>query len=317
MIGFVLAAGFGTRLKPLTDDIPKAMVSVCGVPLLQRNINFFSSGGIERIGVNAHYLPDQIYSFREKSSVPFDIFHEQGKIRGTGGALFFARSFLSSDEQFCVANADILSNVDLVELATKFQQSDSICALIAAPSPGSGTIRYDPETFEYCGIPSGDSLEGMSAGAEFIGMAFYKREILNIVTDSDFSVIPIWKRAQENGFSVKVFITPDIFWLDTGTPIALANIHFDLLDSRVDLFIPEHIHVDYKKKIAYPETLPKESAASLHEYCWSDSLSIAPNAAVTRSVLFQGAVVKERETVSNVLLTKRGGIPFESTKRDC
>ena len=98
MRGFVLAAGFGTRLRPLTDHIPKALVPVCGKPLLARSLAFLRGHGVTEIAVNSHYLADKIESFRREQKECFSLFHEEGNIRGTGGALYFAGEFLSGDE---------------------------------------------------------------------------------------------------------------------------------------------------------------------------------------------------------------------------
>jgi mannose-1-phosphate guanylyltransferase len=311
MIGFILAAGFGTRLKPLTEHVPKAMVSVCGIPLLERNLVFFKEQGVENLGVNVHYLPEQVYSFRESSPVDFDIFHEKDKIRGTGGALYFARDFLGSDDLFCIANADIISNVDVQKLAEEFLKAECIIGLVGAPAIGKGTILYNRESNEYGGPQSKGNQSQNNEAADFIGMAFYKKKALDFVRRDDFSVLPVWERSQEHGFSVKVLMQNDIFWRDTGTPYALAKIHFDVLDGTVELNIPENITVDYKKKIAFPSVLPYKSLSALGSWSWADSDNIAETAHINNCVIYRGAVVKEGESLSNVILTQWGGIPFE------
>ena len=96
LTGFILAAGFGTRLRPLTDHLPKALISVCGKPLLQRALEFYENNRVKPIGVNSHHFPEFIKSFKNNSAIPFELFHETGAIRGTGGALLFAREFLAA-----------------------------------------------------------------------------------------------------------------------------------------------------------------------------------------------------------------------------
>ncbi len=311
MIGFILAAGFGTRLRPLTGHIPKAMVPVCGIPLLQRNLSFLHEQGMERIAVNTHYLPAQIYSFRKESDIPFEIFHEKGSIRGTGGALYFARSFLMSDDLFVVSNADILSNIDIQKLILSFYASDSVCMLIAAPSTGKGTILYNPDSMVYCGVPA-DIVSGESAtGADFIGVTVYKRKVFNYITEDDFSIIPVWKRMIEQGEIVTVAVENNIYWRDTGTPAALAQIHFDVLDGSLDISLPDSVHVDYKKKIAYPATLSTERIDALGAYTWTDSDAVAPDSRIRRSIILKGARVDGGRETRDVLVTPWGDIPIE------
>lgn len=311
MIGFILAAGFGTRLRPLTEHIPKALVPVCGIPLLERNLSFLHRYSVKEIAVNSHYLPDQIQSFKDTSAIPFTVYHEKGEIRGTGGALYFAREFLMSDEIFCIVNADILSNVNIRKLSENFRQSEEMCALVAAPPQKKGTIFCDPETGEYRGIPSDVANVSNVIGIDYIGMAFYKRKILDYIDSSDFSVIPIWKRIQEKGHFVKVYIQDNIYWYDTGTPLSLARIHFDMLDGKVDLAVPETMCVDHTKKIAYPKGLSDKKQRILNDYSWIESDTISLTASISRSIVLAGVQVKDNEKISDVIYSKWGGIPFE------
>ncbi len=241
----------------------------------------------------------------------YTIFHEKDKIRGTGGALDFAREFLSSDEMFCVINADILSNVNIQKLSQKFEESDDICALVTAPALNKGAVFLDPVTKEYRGIPSEVGSDSNAVGADFIGMTFYRRKILDYITKEDFSIIPIWNRAQEKGHSVKVYVQDNIYWYDTGTPLSLAKIHFDVLDGSVSLNIPDHMHVDFIKKIAYPDNLSVEKQIALKEYSWVESNDIAQTASISRSMVLAGAVVGENKKLSNSIHTQWGDIPIE------
>ena len=135
--------------------------------------------------------------------------------------------------------------------------------------------------------------------------------MLDFVNKDDFSILPVWERIQKHGFSVKVLMQQDIFWRDTGTPHALAKIHFDVLDEAVKLRIPQNITIDFKKKIAYPSTLSSKSCKALGSYSWSDTDKIAETATIEGCVVYNGAVVKDGESLSNVILTQWGGIPFD------
>ncbi len=311
MRGFILAAGFGTRLAPLTDHIPKALIPVCGIPLLARNLDFLYSQGITRIGVNTHHFPELIYLFKENSKLSFDIFHETHSIRGTGGALYFARDFLNNEEIFCIMNVDIISNVDMKKLTEIFTESRSICMLVASSSSGNGTILYDPISREYQGLPTDTERKSNRAFADFIGIAFYRREILDLINKDDFSILPVWKRAQESGFNVKVFVDDRLYWRDIGTPSSYTRIHFDVLDRALKIKIPSYMHIDYTKKVAYPITIPKEAVESLGEYTWIDSENLSLSSSLTRCVILKSATVTEEKALSKKILTQWGEIPFE------
>ncbi|MDR2694332.1 MAG: NTP transferase domain-containing protein [Chitinispirillales bacterium] len=164
MRGFILAAGFGTRLKPVTDTLPKALVPVCGEPLLAHNLRVLHrSGAFSAIGVNSHYLHGLMERFQRESPIPFELFHENDKIRGTGGALYLAKDFLKGDDTFLIANVDILHKFDIAELASRFVNERRICSQVSIPTDGIGTVLYDGVTGDYLGV-SDDRERLKSAG---------------------------------------------------------------------------------------------------------------------------------------------------------
>jgi NDP-sugar pyrophosphorylase family protein len=245
MRGFILAAGFGTRLKPITDTLPKALVPVRGEPLLTHNLRALHKSGVfSAIGVNSHYLHEAMEQYQRKSPIPFELFYESGKIRGTGGALYFAKDFLSGDDTFLIANVDILHKFDIAELANEFINSGRVCSLVSIPTEGIGTVLYDNVTGDFLGVSDDREAlapiktSGKISEAEFAGVAFYRREFLDFVNESDFSVIPIWKRASSAG-RVPGIVVPNkdaSWWMDIGTREALAKIEAEVSGGRVDLW---------------------------------------------------------------------------------
>ena len=124
MQAMIFAAGLGTRLKPLTDRIPKALVSVGGEPLLKRVIFQLKDAGFTRIVVNVHHFSNQIIDYlRENDNFGMDIriSDESEKLLETGGGIRKAWPFFDQTEPILIHNVDILSNVDL----KKFYQMES------------------------------------------------------------------------------------------------------------------------------------------------------------------------------------------------
>lgn len=113
MRALLLAAGFGTRLRPITDNIPKCLVPIHGKPLLGYWLDLLLSNGVERILVNTHYLPDAVRQFVADSSWRslIDLVHED-TLLGTGGTVLANREFFSR-ESFMVAHADNLTRFDV------------------------------------------------------------------------------------------------------------------------------------------------------------------------------------------------------------
>jgi len=313
MTGFILAAGLGTRLRPLTDRIPKALVTVCGISLLERACSFLAGSGVTRLGVNAHYRADNVFSAAEQLAVRPEFFHERDVIRGTGGALYFARDFLAADAAFCVVNVDIVSTVNLRSLAERFERENCVCALVAAPPRAGGTIRYELASGQYAGTVAERPADPGLASADFIGMAFYRREFLTVLGPDDFSVVPVWRRAREKGLSVRVFIDPAAYWCDIGTPRSLAQAHFDAIDGTAGLSVPETICIDRRACSAYPRSMTEGVRAALGRYVWCESIDITLTARLRRSVVMEGARVGENADIAETIITPWGEIHFGGT----
>jgi mannose-1-phosphate guanylyltransferase len=306
LTGFILAAGFGTRLKPLTGRAPKALIPVCGKPLLQRALGFHHCREIARIGVNSHYFPERIESFRQQSSIPFRLFHETEKIRGTGGAFYFARDFLSEGKAFFCSNVDIIACISIGELYERFMASQCMAGLVAVPVAGKGSIYYDTLTKEYRGAATDPDADGEAA--DFIGMAFYKKEFLDIITPEDFSIVPVWKRAREMGHPVKIIEAGSAYWKDVGTPRALAQIHFDVLEKKLSLSAPEELTIDFDNKRAYPKAFSSKEISRIGREVWCEASSVPEGVFLERCVVMDKAEIPLREHISNTIITPWGEI---------
>jgi NDP-sugar pyrophosphorylase family protein len=307
--GFVLAAGLGTRLRPLTEHMPKALVPVCGVALIEHSLRLLMRNGISRLGANAHHRAEEVASFC--AALPFEValLHETGAIRGTGGALHFARGFLAGDDAFCVVNADIVAGVDLDSCAKRFGSDSCACALLAAPARGAGTIAFDSHTGAYTGTVGDRGGEGAGARADFIGMAFYRRSFLDVLRPDDFSIVPVWTRAAGCGRAVAVYLLDGCSWRDAGTPQVLAQAHFDALDGTwAPVLTAEGMVIDREAKTAYPAAMPRHVSASLGPYTWTGSAAIDPTARIARSVVLAGASVPAHAAVTGKIVTQWGDI---------
>ena len=119
MKAMIFAAGLGTRLRPLTDHTPKALVSVAGKPMLERVILRLKEAGFNDITVNIHHFGEQIIKFLRANNdfgITIHLSDERDMLLDTGGGIKKARPFLDGNEPFLVHNADILSDINLAEL---------------------------------------------------------------------------------------------------------------------------------------------------------------------------------------------------------
>ena len=140
---FLLAAGLGTRLRPVTDAIPKCLVPIGGKPLLHWWLRICERLGVREILINTHHLPGLVREFLEHraTSVRVRLFHEE-KLLGSAGTLAANKSFVSGEDEFWVFYADTLIGADLKPLSDlhRRRKADLTLGLFRSPDPKSGGV---------------------------------------------------------------------------------------------------------------------------------------------------------------------------------
>jgi len=142
MKALIFAAGLGTRLKPLTDTIPKALVPIAGKPLLEHVILKLISSGFDEIIVNVHHFPDMIIDFlkeRNHFGVRIEVSDERDLLLDTGGGIKKAAWFFDDGKPFLVHNVDILSNINLGDLYQTHLKTSLLATLVVSQRD---TFRY-------------------------------------------------------------------------------------------------------------------------------------------------------------------------------
>ena len=146
MKAMILAAGLGTRLKPFTNSTPKALVPILGKPVIEHVILKLKNSGFNEIIINIHHFGDQIIEFI-KSKNYFDIriefSDERDKLLDTGGAIKKASWFFEEDESILIHNADILSDVDLIDLYNNHILTKALATLVVNERKTSRYLFFD------------------------------------------------------------------------------------------------------------------------------------------------------------------------------
>jgi NDP-sugar pyrophosphorylase family protein len=148
MKALILAAGLGTRLQPLTDTIPKALVKVDGMTLLEHALRHVSDHGISDVIVNMHHFPDQIINFLgEHGNLGLNIAvsDESDKLLETGGGIKKAGWFLDGSDPFLVRNVDIISDLDLTGMISFHRQTGALATLAVRHRETSRYLLFDDQ----------------------------------------------------------------------------------------------------------------------------------------------------------------------------
>lgn len=148
MKALIFAAGKGTRLKPFTDNHPKALVEVNGVPLLERNIKYLKGFGINDFIINIHHFGNQIADFlkiNDNFGSNIIISDEKEELLETGGALLFAQKYLEKEENFLIMNADILTDLALYALIDEHLNNRNFVTLAVSDRKSSRKLLFNDE----------------------------------------------------------------------------------------------------------------------------------------------------------------------------
>lgn len=148
MKALIFAAGKGTRLKPFTDHHPKAMAKVNGIPLLERNIKYLQSFGINDFVINVHHFGQQIVDFLKANNnfnAKIEISDEHAELLETGGGLVFARKLLDFGEDFLIMNADILTDMNITDFVNYHQKNKDFATLAVSDRNSSRKLLFNED----------------------------------------------------------------------------------------------------------------------------------------------------------------------------
>lgn len=226
---FVPAAGFGERLRPITDLIPKPLLPILGKPVLEKVLERISVLPVEHICINMHYKWEMIrdWALASPFSGKIRLFHED-PVLGTGGALKNAAGTLS-EAIFLVYNSDILSDINLGALIERHLSSGNIATLAVHDWPLFNNVWLDQEgRLKAIGKDSPEKTKGLRRLA-FTGIAAYSPDFLEFLPDRESSVVDAWLAASSSGQKVGSLDFTGCRWCDIGTPDAYFAVVLDSL----------------------------------------------------------------------------------------
>lgn len=188
----ILAAGFGTRLRPLTDTTPKPLVPVAGFPMIAYPLTLLRAAGITEVVINLHHLGAQIRSaLGDGSRYGVSIeYSEEDPILDTGGAIKKARPFLDGGT-FLVLNSDMICDLDLREAIAHHRARAAIATMVLRPDPRAdsyGIIEIDAETRirRFLGKP--DQVDVPLTPLMFTGIHVFEPAVFDYMAEGHFSI---------------------------------------------------------------------------------------------------------------------------------
>lgn len=213
MKAMILAAGFGTRLRPLTDEKPKALMPVANIPVLGRNIAYLKGHGVTRIVVNAHHHRDQVVQYLDRGR-PFGLEIEvrvEEEILGTGGGIQNTADFWDR-EPFIVLNSDILTDIDLGSAYAFHRDSRALATMVLHDCPPFNQVAMDGK-----GKITDIANAPLSGRLAFTGIHIISPDLLQRIPKGFSDIISCYRKTMNTDKGVRGYLSRGHFWRDIGT----------------------------------------------------------------------------------------------------
>lgn len=233
MRALILAAGLGTRLRPLTKDIPKALLRVGDLTLLERAIFYLEKNGVKEIALNSHYLANKITDFlSQRKDLKIQQVFFENELLDTGGAIKNAKNFLCDSEPFIVFNADILTNIDLRAVINKHKKTNALATLLANNRPTSRPLLVDNNCRLIGHWDKKNNLKKLSVNSfsslfkevGFLGIHIISPKIFSLMPELDkFGVVDWYLDLVNRCETILVEEQNEAYWIDVGTMSSLQK----------------------------------------------------------------------------------------------
>ena len=219
-----MAAGLGTRLRPLTDDKPKAMVEINGNTLLEINIERIASFGIKHCVVNVHYMGDKLVVYIQSRRWPcsVDISDERDMLLNTGGAIKHAAQFFSGNEPVLIHNVDIISNIDFCALEKHHRESGNLITLCTSKRETNRMLLFD-RNGHLAGIYGQMDATGLTP-LPFSGVSMVSPELFPLMPPDDkpYPVFGCYLEIAKH-YPIGYYMHSSERWIDVGTLATLEK----------------------------------------------------------------------------------------------
>ncbi len=230
MKAMILAAGLGTRLRPLTDNRPKALVEVAGRTLLEITLSRLRAFGIREVIINVHHYADMILEYlktNDNFGMRIEVSREEALLDSGGGlkkaAYFFLEDSHGADEPFILHNVDVISTIDLRRMVQFHTENQALATLAVQDRETSRYLLFD-EQLQLCGRRSGrdQKTELVRSSQQVLALAFSGIHVISprlfamMIEEGVFSIITSYLRLAAQGEKILAFRADEYYWRDLG-----------------------------------------------------------------------------------------------------
>jgi NDP-sugar pyrophosphorylase family protein len=232
MKAMILAAGLGTRLRPLTDDRPKALVEIAGRTLLEITLSRLRASGIREVIINVHHFADMIIEYlktNDNFGMRIEVSREEVLLDTGGGlkkaAYFFLEDSNHFEEPFILHNVDVISTIDLRRMVQFHTETQALATLAVQDRETSRYLIFD-EQLQLCGRRSGrdQNTEFVRSAQQVQALAFSGIHVISprlfalMIEEGVFSIITSYLHLAAHEEKILAFRADEYYWCDLGRP---------------------------------------------------------------------------------------------------
>jgi mannose-1-phosphate guanylyltransferase len=302
MKAIVLAAGYGTRLAPLSNYLPKPLIPVLGKPLLWHILTRLKVCGISEAGVNMHHHADMVQEFlkTQNPGIAVTVSHEP-EILGVAGGIGAFRAFIRNEEYFLLHNGDVLSTIPLAQMAVEFLNKKPLIGMVLHDYPPYNNVCTATDG-SICDLR--DTLKPISVSRRlaYTGIAFMDSKILDFIPEHrPCDLIPICLDIiREGRYRIEALIAEGHAWCDVGTVQSYFEVHRDMLTDKKKLLenmdIPGN-GVHLAKDVVVEEGVTFSGFASVGRRC-----VLKRNCSINNAIIWDDVLINENAVVKNAIV---------------
>ncbi len=306
----IMSAGVGSRLDPLTRDIPKPLVPIANIPVMDILLQHLANHGIKKVIANTHYLAEQIENRYTKSSpinIDFSYIYEQN-LSGTAGGVKKCQFFFEEGETFIVMSADGLTDIDINEAAKSHKESGCIATIVTKTVDKNEVDKFgvivvdsDNKIVEFQEKPP---IEEAKSNLVNTGIYIFNYEIFNYIPENttyDFAK-NVFPDLMNKNIPINTYKT-DRYWSDIGSISQYVESTKDILNKKIK--IPNLIITSDEDKFCLAcDTKAIDNSCKIVGNCTiGKNVKLSKNAVISNSIIWDDVEVADDVVIENSIIT--------------